>query len=328
MNGWIDSRREDPIEPDLAICDAHHHLWDDPRQRYLIEEYLSDAAAHKVSSTIYVECLREYRDSGPLALRPVGETEFIHRITETSQHTGTRLAAAIVGFADLTLGAAVEEVLIAHMEASDRFRGIRYATAWDPDSRIHAAHTRPEPELLASTSFRSGYARLAKHGLVFDAWLYFHQIDELCGLAAAFPDTQIVLNHIGGPIGVGPYANRRSNVLQPWLAAIKRLSQHDNVAVKLGGMAMKSAGFEWHKQPTPPASEALAKAWTPYFSYCIELFGAARCMFESNFPVDRSSCSFGVLWNAFKRIAHSATPAERENLFHRTATRIYGISDT
>jgi len=326
MTDWIDGTREEPIDPELPICDAHHHLWDDPRQRYLTEEYLDDARGHNVTSTIYVECLREYRETGPQHLRPVGETEHVHRLTEASQRCETRLAAAIVGFADLTLGSAVEEVLTAHMQASDRFRGIRYATAWDADSRIHAAHTRPSAALLENSSFREGYSQLSKHGLVFDAWLYFHQINELCDLAAAFPDTQIVLNHIGGPIGIGPYADQRATVLRRWRKSIARLARCPNVAVKLGGMAMKSAGFNWHKQPSPPTSEALAAAWHAYFSYCIELFGADRCMFESNFPVDRPSCSFVVLWNAFKRVAHSASSSERHNLFCGTAHRIYGIS--
>jgi predicted TIM-barrel fold metal-dependent hydrolase len=262
-----------------------------------------------------------------VALRPVGETEFIDRLTAPVQTgaRGTRVAAGIVGFADLTLGAAVEEVLLAHVALSDRFRGIRYASAWDPDPRLHPGHTNPPPGLLARPEFRAGFACLGRLELAFDGWLYFPQLPELVALARAYPDVTIVLNHAGGPIGIGPYEGRRDEVFAVWRKHVAGLATCPNVVVKLGGLSMKASGFGWHRRPAPPASTELAAAMRPYVETCIENFGSARCMFESNFPVDRVSGSYTVLWNAFKRLAAGASAADRANLFFGTAARVYRL---
>ena len=314
------------IDPTQRICDPHHHLWDDARQRYLVEEFLADVGdGHRIDSTVYVECLREYRSDGPKELRPVGETEFVHQHTQDTQDDATRVAAGIVGFADLTLGSAVGPVLLAHKEASDRFRGIRYATAKHDDASIHPAHTDPPPGLLGDSTFRHGIRQLDRFNLVFDAWLYFPQLGELEDLARACSDIRIVLNHVGGPIGIGRYADRRAEVFASWRQSMRTLSRCDNVFVKLGGLAMKLSGFGWHKRDNPVSSAELAAAWKPYFDTCIEYFGYGRCMFESNFPVDRVSCSYTVLWNAFKRCVRDASDAERDAVLYGTATRVYGL---
>jgi len=321
---------EEIIDPDLQICDSHHHLWDYPDSRYLVNEFLSDlVGGHKVSSTVYVECRHGWRKSGPDPIRPVGEVEYVDQLTGAYQAAdgSARVAAGIVGFADLTLGAAVAPVLAAQLEASDRFRGIRYMSAWDGSDRIHNSQTNPPKGLLQSLKFREGFACLSELGLSFDAWVYHPQIPEVTELARAFPATTIVLNHVGGPLGIGPYANKRDEVIGIWRAHIKELAHCPNVCIKLGGLTMSMSGFGWHKRETPPSSSELAEAMSPYYQTCIELFGPWRCMFESNFPVDRVSCSYTVLWNAFKRIAQRYSAAERAALFHDTAVRIYKLAD-
>ena len=319
---------EEIIEPDLRICDSHHHLWDYPDSRYLVEEFLGDlAGGHQVSSTVYVECRHGWRDQGPEAMRPVGETAYVDGLTKTSlvDVDATRVAAGIVGFADLALGAAVEPVLSAHLDASDRFRGIRHMSAWDASERIHNAQTDPPQDLLKSSKFRQGFACLSDLGLSFDAWVYHPQIPEVTDLAKAFPDTMIVLNHVGGPLGIGTYANRREEIFGIWRRHMAELSECPNVCVKLGGLTMSMSGFGWHKREILPASSELAQAMEPYYQSCIESFGPQRCMFESNFPVDRVSCSYTVLWNAFKRIACNFSATERAALFHDTAVRVYKL---
>lgn len=324
---WLAKTVEEPLDPDLEICDAHHHLWDRGGQCYLAEEFADDTTGHRVTKSVYVECLSMYQEDGPEALRPVGESEFVDRITsaEPSGALGLRVAAGIVGFAELTLGAAVRPVLEAHIEASSRFRGVRYATAWDASDKVHNAHTKPSQYLLGEADFRAGFQCLGALDLTFDAWLYFHQIPELTDLARAFPDTPIILNHVGGPIGIGPYTGKRDEIFGTWEAHIAALAKCDNVLVKLGGLTMTPAGFGWHKRDKPASSVELAQAMSPYYRACIEHFGPDRCMFESNFPVDGTGASGTILWNAFKRVAENYTGDERRALFHDTAARAYKI---
>lgn len=320
---WLSRTIEEAIEPDLLICDPHHHLWDYPGNRYLLDEFLMDIdAGHRVTKTVFVECLQMYRSDGPEELAPVGETEFVERISGKEE---TRVAAGIVGFADLTLGSAVQPVLEAHRQASKRFRGIRFASAWDQSEKIRDAHTKPSKDLLQSRTFREGLACLSEFGLSFDAWLYHPQISELADLAKAFPDLTIVLNHVGGPLGIGPYADKRDEVFALWSNNIAELAKCANVFVKLGGLTMTMSGFGWHKRDVPPGSIELSEAMAPYYQSCIDSFGVERCMFESNFPVDRASCSYTVLWNAFKRLTQGYSQTERSALFHDTAARVYRL---
>jgi L-fuconolactonase len=324
---WLSTTVEEPLDPDLEICDAHHHLWDRGGHYYLANEFIEDTKGHCVTKSVYVECLSMYCEDGPEALRPVGETEFVERITSTAQShmSGLQVAAGIIGFAELTLGATVLPVLEAHIEASPRFRGIRYATAWDASDKIHNAHTTPSQYLFGEADFRAGFSCLGELDLTFDASLYFHQIPELVDLARTFPTTTIILNHVGAPIGIGPYAGRRDEVFATWKAHISELAKCDNVLVKLGGLTMAMAGFGWHRRDKPASSMDLAEAMSPYYRVCIERFGPDRCMFESNFPVDGTGASYTILWNAFKRVAKEYTEDEQRALFYATAVHAYRL---
>ena len=322
---WLDRTLEAALEPELPICDPHHHLWEFPTSVYLVNELLQDlSAGHNIVKTVYVECNEKYRSEGPAPMAPVGETEFVEQVTRPHQQH-PRIAAGIVSFADLCLGDAVQDVLQAHQDASPRFRGIRHASAWHESDKIRNSHSRPTQDLLQDKRFLAGFQQLENLGLSFDAWLYFEQIPQLVELANAFPGTPIVLNHVGGPIGIGPYADKREQVFAQWRAHIIELSACDNVQVKLGGMAMTVCGFGWHKLEAPPDSEQLAEAMAPYYHTCIENFGTRRCMFESNFPVDRASCSYTLLWNAFKRVSSGYSVSERADLFYDSACRFYRI---
>lgn len=325
---WLALTAEEALEPDLPICDPHHHLWDYPGSRYLVEEFRADCGGgHRVEHTVFVECRQFYRTGGPEAMRPVGETAFIDSLAGpvAAPHGTIEMAAGIVGFADLCLGGRVEPVLEAHASASRRFRGVRHATAWHEDDRIHNAHTDPPRGLMADAVFREGIACLERLGLRFDAWLYQLQLGELTDLARAFPGLPIALDHMAGPLGIGPYAGRRDEVFREWRRGLSELAGCPNVRVKLGGRTMSMSGFGWHKRPSPPGSNELAETLAPYFETCIDLFGADRCMFESNFPVDRAGVSYTVLWNAFKRVTRGYSAAERAALFAGTARDFYRI---
>ncbi len=326
---WLAQVRETVIEPELPICDPHHHLWDHPDSRYLLDELLADTGSgHNVVATVFVECASMYRAEGPEALRPVGETEFVNGIAAMSASGGygsTRACAGIVGFADLCLGPAVAEVLDAHMAASPRFRGIRHAAGWDADRRVRNSHTNPSQDLLLDARFRQGFAELAKRGLSFDAWLYHPQISQLTDLARAFPDTIIIFDHFGGPLGIGPYQGKREEIFVRWQQDVAELALCQNVYAKLGGLVMPINGFGFHKRDLPPGSDEIVAATGRYYRHAIDCFGAQRCMFESNFPVDKQSCAYPVLWNAFKKLVADASAADKRWLFHDAACAAYRI---
>jgi predicted TIM-barrel fold metal-dependent hydrolase len=327
---WLALRQEEVLDPARPIVDPHHHLWDRGGQRYLIEEIASDlASGHNVIATVYVEARSMYRAKGPDAFRPVGEVEFANGAAAMSASGGygsTAVCAGIVGHVNLLLGEDARAVLEAEISAGQgRFRGIRHSAAWDSDPDVaHMYATRPKGLLLDPT-FRRGFACLAPLGLSFDAWLFHPQIGELTALARAFPDTQIVLDHCGGPAGTGQYANRREEIFTTWKASIREIAKCPNVAVKLGGLAMCLLGYDFHERAMPPSSEELATAWRPYIETCIEAFGPQRAMFESNFPPDKGQCSYQVIFNAFKRIAVSYNETEKTALFSGTATDVYRL---
>ena len=324
---WLARYREDALEPDLPVIDPHHHLWE-RAGGYLLDDLIADTTAgHKVVATVFAQCGYAYRSSGPEALRVVGETEFVAGVAQEAKrrNLATRACAGIVGSADLSLGDRVEEVLRAHVAAgAGYFRGIRHITARHEEFNASLLG-RPPLHQMADAEFRKGFARLTAMHLSFDAWLYHTQIGELTDLARAFPQTPIVLNHAGGPLGVGPYRGAQARTHREWKEAMQGLAACPNVHVKLGGLAMAICGFDFHLQPEPPSSELLAASWKPYLHTAIELFGANRCMFESNFPVDKAMCSYVVLWNAFKRIAAGASAGEKAALFHDTAARFYRL---
>jgi len=310
---------EQVLEPDLPICDPHHHLWETPGNRYMMEELTADTGAgHRITRTVFVECMSGWRSDGPESHRPVGETEFV----VSTDPNG--FVAGIVGHADLRVPD-IEDVLAAHVEAGHgRFRGIRDASAWDPSPDVRASHTGPPARLLSDPAFRAGFAALGRAGLSYDAWLYHPQIPELTDLARSAPEVPIVLDHLGGPLGIGPYRGRREEVLAAWRSDMSDLASCPNVVVKLGGIGMPVYGMEWHRTGGATAEE-LAATWGPEIRWCIEQFGVDRCMFESNFPVDRPSCGYVTLWNAFKLMAADASAAEKAALFHDTAARFYRI---
>jgi len=327
---WLDRWHEEILEPDLPIVDPHHHLWDVPDwdTRYLLDDLLADLnSGHTILATVFLQCWSMHRASGPPAMSPIGETEFVNGIAAMSasgNYGSTQVCAGIVGTADLTLGEAVKEVLEAHIRvAGGRFRGIRHAVAWDASV---PASSETRPHMLQDPGYRAGFAQLAPLGLTYDAWLYHPQLPELTALARAFPDTPIVLNHIGAPLGVGPYAGRRDEVFAGWAASLRELAGCPNVHVKLGGMGMGRYGNGFHELPEPPSSEQLAAVWKPYVDTCIEAFGTARCMFESNFPVDKGAYPYAAYWNACKVLTRGASDAEKADLYRDTAARFYRLA--
>jgi predicted TIM-barrel fold metal-dependent hydrolase len=327
---WLALRKEEVIDPARPIVDPHHHLWDRGGQRYLIEEMAADiASGHNIVATIYVEARSMYRAGGPEALRPVGEVEFANGAAAMSASGGygpAVICAGIVGHANLLLGDGARAVLEAEIAAGNgRFRGIRHSSAWDADANVAGMYAARPKGLLLDPTFRKGFACLAPLGLSFDAWLFHPQIGELTDLARAFPDTRIVLDHCGGPIGIGSYANRREEIFPVWKASIQEIAKCPNTVVKLGGLAMRLLGYDFHERPKPPSSEEAAPAWRPYIETCIEAFGPERCMFESNFPPDKGQCSYQVIFNAFKRIAAPYSEAEKTALFSKTAMDFYRL---
>ena len=327
---WLARRREEALDPALPIIDPHHHLWDRPGWRYLLPDLLADTnQGHNVVATVFVQCRAMHRAEGPDAMRPVGETEFVNGVAAMSASGGygpTRVCGGIVGHADLMLGAAVREVLEAHLRAGGGwFRGIRHITSWDPDPVIMNPAYQPPEDIFFRDDFRRGFAQLAPLGMSFDAWLYHPKIPDLTALARAFPETPIVLDQCGGVLGIGRYAGRRDEVFAQWFAALRDLAACPNVMVKLGGLGMRLPGFGFEAGERAPSSAALAEAWRPWIEGCIETFGAARCMVESNFPVDKGGYGYSVGWNAFKRLAAGASAEEKADLFWRSAARFYRL---
>ncbi len=321
------STPEPILEPDRVIVDPHHHLWPgEGRAAYLLDELRADTGSgHRVETTVFIECLTGYRPGGPEPLRTVGETEFVRPIAEASRDGRGARIAGIVGATDLRLGAAVDEVLLAHIDAGGGlFRGIRHGGNWDASDAIRPGHHNPPPHLYLDAGFRAGFARLAPLDLSFDAWIYHPQLLELADLARAFPETKIVLDHFGGPLGIGPYADKRAEVFQAWRRDIEPVAACPNVFMKLGGMAMPLNGYGWHRDLSP-SSEAFVAAQGDYYRAAIDLFSPARCMFESNFPVDKQSLPYATLWNAFKRIAAPFDERERDQMFRSTAAGFYRL---
>jgi L-fuconolactonase len=319
---------------ELPICDPHHHFFPKPARRdpalppvlgsgYLLQELLDDLDGVNVVKTVVVETYMmnaTERDGGPAS-----ETELVAalgRDCEERQQANVRVAAGIVGFADLTLGKGVVPVLQAHLAASDRIRGVRHITTWDASGAFFSAGP---PHVLLDPRFREGFACLTEHGLTFDALVYHPQLLEVADVAAAFPSTQIILEHTGCPLGLGPYAGERARVFAEWQEGMAALAACPNVAVKLGGMAMPQCGFGWEQRSTPPEPAELAEAMAPYFLSCIDQFGAERCMFESNFPVEKIACSYSALWLAYEQVAADRIDEEKRALFYDTACSTYRV---
>ena len=335
-NDWLALTQEPTLEPDLPICDPHHHFWDFrtariPYQRYLLHELAADMqSGHNVRSTVFIEARAMYRVDGPEEMRPIGEVEFVQGLAAASAsglYGPGRAAASIIGHANLLLGDRVAPVLEALKAASpNRFRGIRHSVTWDPHPEVENTAAHRMQAQLANEQFRAGARVLARMGFTLEAWMYFPQLPELADFATAIPNLQIILNHIGGLIRTGPYAGKDEEVLATWRRGIDAVAECPNVTIKLGGMGMPRNGFDWHARARPIGSEDLAAAMAPYMNYCIEKFGPNRCMFEINFPVDKVSFSYHVMYNAFKRLSQSYSASERTAMFHDTAARVYRVA--
>jgi L-fuconolactonase len=331
---WLEQVREQALDPDLPICDPHHHLWDfregGTQARYFLDEMLEDlAGGHNIVSSVFIECGTMYRAEGPPEMACVGETEFVNGIAAmaaSGKYGPTRVAAGIVGSAELTIGDPVADVLDAHIAAGNgRFRGLRLGASWHESPAIRNHRTEPGPGLFTRAGFREGFKHLAPRGISFEGWCYHTQLGELTELARDFPDTVIILDHLGGPLGLGPYAGKQDEVFEAWKPMMVALAECDNVVAKIGGINMDVNGYGWHERPTPPTSQELCEATRRWYEHMIETFGTKRCMFESNFPVDKLSCSYTVLWNSFKRLAEGWSDSEKADLFHDTAARVYRL---
>ena len=333
---WLQQVNEEALEPELPLCDTHHHLWDlrasqAPDERYLIHEFVREFGGHNVVSTVFADCNAMYRKADPEELKCVGETEFVQgmaAMAASGLYGPCAVAAGMVCWADMQLGARVAPVLEAHIAASpSRFRGICYSTHWheDPSVRPGRSH-RTFKNMLADRTVREGLACLGRLGLSFDASVFFHQIAGVTELARAMPGLNMVLGHLGGILGIGPYAGKKEEVFELWKKSMAELAGCPNVSVKLGGLANPRYGFGWQNAPSPPTSDQFVAATKRYFLYCIERFGPERCHFESNFPVDKASISYAVLWNAYKKMTRGFSKTERAALFHDTAARVYRLS--
>ncbi len=324
---WLNQVREDVVDPDTPIIDPHIHMWASHPASYLPADLIQDTrSGHTVLGLVFVECGTAHLATGPASLRSLGETRFVAALAQEMRERRDPPLLGIIGAADLRETSDIDLALESHLAAGEGlFRGIRHSAAYDPSPAVRRSHHNPPPHLYMDEAFRKGFARLAPFGLTFEAWLYHPQLPELTDLAAAFPETTIILNHLGGPLGVGPYAGARDNVFRSWRQSMKDLARHPNVVVKLGGVSMQINGFGWHEASRPPTSSEIIKTQGDYYRTAIDLFGPERSMFESNFPVERNAVSYRTLWNAFKRLADPFTPDERCALLGGTAQRIYRL---
>ena len=325
----LDQVTEEIIDPEREIVDPHHHLWQGRRFDYLLEDLWADTGSgHNVTKTVFVQCRYGYRTEGLEHLKPVGETEFVADIA-TQSWKGTEnqsRIAGIVAHANLTLRGLIEEVLDAHQIAGrGLLRGIRHAGARAENPDVLMNPGMWEDGLFTLEEFRQGVRRLGRRGLTYESWHYHYQMKDFIDLVRAAPDTIIILDHFGTPLGVGPYENNREEIYQEWKKDITELARYQNVYAKLGGLAMADNGFGWHLRSTPPTSDEFVAAQKKFYLHTIEKFGPQRCMFESNFPVDKLSISYPTVWNGFKKIVADFSEDEKELMFNGTASRVYRL---
>ena len=326
---WYAAVQEDTVEPGRPIIDTHHHLWENTSMwgRYVLDDLWADTeSGHNIEKTVFIDCRSGYRADGPEHLRPVGETEFVAGVAaESAKREGAATIAAIVSHADMRLGAAAEEVLAAHEEAGQGlFRGIRHAGPSDSTGTLTNAG-RGWPCPYGEADFREGVYTLGKLGYTYDTWHFFHQNRDYLALAQAVPDTTMILDHFGTPLGVGAYAGKQEEIFAQWKDDIAAIAECPNVFAKLGGLAMPDNGFGWDKRDTPPTSDEFAAAQGRYYLHTIECFGPERCMFESNFPVDKLSVGYHVMWNGMKKIVADFGESEKHAMFYGTAEKVYRL---
>ena len=330
---WIAQIKEEIINPQLPIIDPHHHLWNRDNQLagsfpYLIENLNEDTfSGHNIVGTIFMECAQGYYLDGEEKYKPVGETEFvINLIKDSEKLSKSTNIMGIIGFADLMLGHEVKDVLNRHLlKGEGLFRGIRHAAGWDKNNEIHNSHSNPIENIYHNKSFMKGAEELINLKLTFDAWHYHHQINDLSIFAKKYPELTIIHDHFGGPLGVGPYEGKKEEIFKKWKDDISLLSESKNVYAKLGGLAMPVNGWNFHKQNKPASSDQIVDMHHEYYLHTINCFGVERCMFESNFPVDRRSVSYHVIWNAFKKMVLGYSDEDKNKLFFKNAKDVYGV---
>ena len=329
QRAWLNLVREDAIDPEREIIDPHHHLWRvSGLPTYVLEDLWQDTqSGHNIVKTVFMECGAEYRADGPEHLRVVGETEFVRGLAMASAGQGKAEIAGIIGHADLDQDESLlREILQRHEHAGGGlFRGIRHGGAHDPGKNLGWLNATPHADLFQRDAFRRGVNVLGELGYTYDSWHYHFQNDAFADLAEAAPQTTIVLDHFGTPCGVGDYAGRAAEVFSQWQASISRLAECPNVVAKIGGLAMPVNGFDWNNRDVPPTSDEVVNAQRGYYQHTIDAFGPDRCMFESNFPVDKLSLSYNVYWNAMKKIAAQYSAEEQQQMFYGTAQRIYRL---
>ena len=330
---WLAQVKEEIIDPELKIIDPHHHLWNGDNQLagsfpYLIENLNEDTfSGHNIVGTIFMECAQGYYLDGEEKYKPVGETEFvINLIKDSEKLSKSTNIMGIIGFADLMLGHEVKDVLNTHLSKGEGlFRGIRHAAGWDKNNEIHNSHSNPIENIYHNKSFMKGAEELINLKLTFDAWHYHHQINDLSIFAKKYPELTIIHDHFGGPLGVGPYEGKKEEIFKKWKDDISLLSESKNVYAKLGGLAMTVNGWNFHKQDKPASSDQIVDMHHEYYLHTIKCFGVERCMFESNFPVDRRSVSYHILWNAFKKMTSDYSKEDKNKLFFQNAKDVYGV---
>lgn len=324
---WLAQVTEPIIDPDREIVDPHHHLWRRGGAGYLLPELRADTGSgHNVVQTMFIECRAFYRESGPEHLRSVGETETVAAIAqEAAADPSQAQIAGLVAFADLR-DPALATVLDAHAHAGGAlFKGVRQSGAHDAEPEKLAIPGRGAPGLYRDTAFRSGVAQLGERGLTYDTWHYHHQAEDYLDLARAVPGTTFVLDHFSTPLGVGRFEGQREAIFDQWTSDMAALADCPNVFAKLGGLTMPDNGWGWHQAARPPKSDEFVDAQGAWYHHMIACFGPERCMFESNFPVDRTGIGYAVLWNGFKKIASRYDTAAQSALFADTARRVYGL---
>lgn len=325
QQAWLDQVHEEIVDPERPIVDPHHHMW---RGRYVLEDLWADTeTGHNVVKTVFIECRSEYRQDGPEHLRPVGETEFMARIARASRGHGRAEISGIVAYTDLAQDSGrVRTVCDAHRDAGDGlFRGIRHGGAYEPGRTSLWGDPATQPELYSRGDFRKSVALLGEMGLVYDTWHHHYQNASFADAARSAPGTVMVVNHLGSPVGSQRSADEPEEVLDQWKRDMVELAACENVVMKLGGLGMPSYHFGWHLRETPATSDEVLAAQRDYYLYAIDCFGPDRCMFESNFPVDKLSMSYHVYWNAMKKIAADFSENEKDMLFSGTATRVYNL---
>jgi predicted TIM-barrel fold metal-dependent hydrolase len=326
---WLGQVQEEIIDPDRPIIDPHHHLWRNRRGRnYLLEDLWADTSSgHNILKTVFIECRAEYREEGPEHLRCLGETAFVVDQAKQSEADDQQATiAGIVGRVDLRLGEAAREVLEAHLELGEgRFRGIRHSgSRAEHPQELFIAGDNPEG-LYAREDFRTGMRVLGAMGLTYDTWHYHYQNRDFLELAKACPDTLMILDHFGTPLGVGRYAARKEEIFEQWKKDMADIAQCHNVVAKLGGLAMPDNGFGWDDRASPATSDEFCEAQRRYYLHTIDCFGPDRCMMESNFPVDRYSLSYHVLYNGLKKVVAGFSEDEKHAMFYATAERVYRL---